>query len=290
MPGSGLSVKECKPLRIALITLDGSRYGKRLLWQLGSEVQRAALVLIVEDTWKRKWRLLRSVARRIGWRDACLYALEEVASGTLLSGKARDETSYETLAANVVSVASVRSRRVSQLLAEHEIDLVLLGQSGIIPGAVLEVPRIGTLNGHPGILPRYRGIDCSEWAILQDEYEMIGSTLHWVDAGVDTGDIVARLPYRWRGDETLRTLKDRLYADCRWLLVDAVKRLRLGDLPTEPNQGGKQYFKMPRALRREAEQKLARFLTSQGMKNPSDAECSRRTGLEQTGGSHSVRG
>lgn len=287
-PGSAISAKGYNQVRIAVITLNGSRYGRSLLRVLGVEVHRADLVVVVQDTLERKWRLLRSVARRIGWWDACLYAVEELATRALVSrNDAERGTCYDALAAKVAHVESARSSRVPRLLAEHQVDLVLLGQSGIIPREVLEVPRIGTLNAHPGVLPAYRGVDCAGWAILQDEYHMVGSTVHWVDAGVDTGPILRRLPYAWVGDETLRTLTERLYADCiRWL-VDAVKSVCEDEFASEPNEGGKQYYKMPRALRRQTARKLERFLMQQTLKSVRPGGVSSHfTGQDRTDGSH----
>jgi methionyl-tRNA formyltransferase len=156
----------------------------------------------------------------------------------------------------------VRSSELPGLLADCGVDLVLLGQSGIVPSEVLKVPRIGTLNAHPGMLPEYRGIDCAAWAIERREFQLVGSSLHWVDAGVDTGPVVRRMPYRWRGDETLQVLGERLYDDCITLLADAAGNPEPGSADTCANSGGTQYYKMPRSLRRSAKRKLRDFLVS----------------------------
>lgn len=58
----------------------------------------------------------------------------------------------------------------------------------IVPEAVLQIPRFGVLNLHPALLPYNRGWHTPSWAILDGT--PIGATLHFMDAGVDTGDIV----------------------------------------------------------------------------------------------------
>ncbi len=58
----------------------------------------------------------------------------------------------------------------------------------LVPPPVLELPRIGVLNLHPAYLPYNRGWHTVSWALL--EGTAIGATLHFMDAGIDTGDIV----------------------------------------------------------------------------------------------------
>jgi len=58
----------------------------------------------------------------------------------------------------------------------------------IIPKEILEIPKIGTLNLHPAYLPYNRGWHTPTWAILENT--PIGATLHFMDEGIDTGDIV----------------------------------------------------------------------------------------------------
>lgn len=57
---------------------------------------------------------------------------------------------------------------------------------------LLAVPRLGTLNVHPSLLPRHRGPDPLFWAYFDDDRET-GATIHWVDDRVDAGDVAARV-------------------------------------------------------------------------------------------------
>ena len=247
--------------RIAVLTLRGSRYGRQLLRTLTARVGRPALVLVSDNSLQRRWRLLRSVAGRIGWRDAILYGFEETVRPTQPSMAAKDEwTGYGALADAVVHVPSVSSPIVADALRRHEIDLLLLGQSGIVPESVFTVPKIATLNAHPGWLPDYQGIDCAAWTVLDGRFDLIGSSLHRVDRGVDTGAIVTQRRYRWCGDETLQTLESRLYDDCIELLVEAVKDAGRGEFSLQPNAGGALFRKMPRAVRARACVHLARHV------------------------------
>ena len=75
---------------------------------------------------------------------------------------------------------TLRDERVDLLLNVHSLYLA--------NGAVVDAPRIGSFNLHPGPLPEYAGLNCPSWAIYNDEPEH-GVTLHWMTSGVDTGDI-----------------------------------------------------------------------------------------------------
>ena len=68
-------------------------------------------------------------------------------------------------------------------------DIVFLRGCGIIRRMVLEAPKVGVLNAHYGSLPKYRGVYATEWAVLNGEAPYV--TMHFVDAGVDTGAILA---------------------------------------------------------------------------------------------------
>ncbi len=77
---------------------------------------------------------------------------------------------------------------------------------------MLEMPTLGTLNAHPGLLPRYRGVDVVAWAVLNGD--PVGVSVHLVDAGIDTGRIcrTRELPIH-RGDtleEVKRACGDRV--------------------------------------------------------------------------------
>lgn len=78
----------------------------------------------------------------------------------------------------------------------------------VIPENVLSIPRIGVLNLHPAYLPYNRGWHTPTWALL--EGTPIGATLHFMDAGVDTGDIVHQKALQVSGGDTAHSLYQRL--------------------------------------------------------------------------------
>jgi hypothetical protein len=136
-------------------------------------------------------------------------------------------------------------------------DLVVLVGADIVPAPVLAVPRLGTINAHYGLLPAYRGMNVTEWSVLQGD--PVGVTIHLVDAGVDTGDILLREEIPVAPGETFATLRRKHQDVAARLLVRAALQLRDGTarpLPQAPDQG-RQYYRMHAALRRLADARLA---------------------------------
>lgn len=79
--------------------------------------------------------------------------------------------------------------------------IVVWSYSMILPSVVIAVPQLGCVNVHGGLLPSYRGAHVMQWAIINGENET-GVTLHYVDAGIDTGPVIAqaRFPLEWEDD------------------------------------------------------------------------------------------
>ncbi len=118
-------------------------------------------------------------------------------------------------------------------LREMKPDYVLLGELGIVSDQVLKVPRVGTLNVHPGLLPYVRGTGVVGRA-LERGYP-IGATAHWVDPGVDTGAIIKRGLVLVDPSDTLEDLERLTNALCVDLMVHLMEAIDRGDtLPREP--------------------------------------------------------
>jgi methionyl-tRNA formyltransferase len=91
----------------------------------------------------------------------------------------------------------VRAERVDLLLNVHSLYLVR--------AEVLAAPRIGSFNVHPGRLPEYAGLNAPSWAILHGE-KTHGVTVHWMDAGIDTGDVAYEAEFEIAPGDTGFTL------------------------------------------------------------------------------------
>ena len=87
--------------------------------------------------------------------------------------------------------------------------MVVVAYGQILPASLINIPRLGTLNVHASLLPRHRGAAPIEWAILSGDRET-GVTIMQMDAGVDTGPILAQERTTIAPNETTRPLETRL--------------------------------------------------------------------------------
>lgn len=90
----------------------------------------------------------------------------------------------------VESCAKHTSKGLVPLLEGRELDLIVLGGTRVIRGAVLDLPRDGVINSHPGLLPDCRGSASPAWSVLHDI--RIGASTHFCDSSIDTGDLLLR--------------------------------------------------------------------------------------------------
>jgi methionyl-tRNA formyltransferase len=87
--------------------------------------------------------------------------------------------------------------------------IVVVAYGQILPVAILDIPRFGSLNVHTSLLPKYRGAAPIQWALLNDESET-GVTIMKMDAGMDTGEIVAQTRTPISREDNGETLHQRL--------------------------------------------------------------------------------
>jgi len=134
---------------------------------------------------------------------------------------------------------SLKSTEAQADFAALEADLAVVAAYGLIlPRAILEAPRLGCLNVHASLLPRWRGAAPIQRAILAGDAET-GVTIMQMDAGLDTGAMLLDERILLLPDVTAPWLHDMLSAMGARLIVDAVERLDQGTLTprAQPDEG-----------------------------------------------------
>lgn len=113
-------------------------------------------------------------------------------------------------------------------------DLILVVAFGmILPENVLSYPAYGCINVHASLLPKYRGAAPMQRAIMAGE-DVTGVTIMYMDAGLDTGDMICKEEIPITPSDTLGTVHDRLAGVGAELLVRTVRKIASGEsLPRE---------------------------------------------------------
>lgn len=119
------------------------------------------------------------------------------------------------------------------LLAAAPDVMVVAAYGLILPQWVLDLPRLGCLNIHGSLLPRWRGAAPIHRAIEAGDAET-GITIMQMDAGLDTGDMLLMEADAIRPDDTTAILHDRLAAQGGRLIVQALRAIEQGGLPRTP--------------------------------------------------------
>lgn len=115
-------------------------------------------------------------------------------------------------------------------------DLIAVAAFGqILPKGILELPRLGCLNVHTSLLPKYRGASPIQSAILHGETET-GVTIMKMDVGLDTGDILTQRATPIRAEDNAATLHDRLAQLGAELLVETIPAYAAGKIQSQPQQ------------------------------------------------------
>lgn len=128
-------------------------------------------------------------------------------------------------------------RAFSKRLAGESFDLIVLAAYGrILPREFLALPRLGALNVHPSLLPKYRGATPIQTAIRNGDAET-GVSIMLMDAGLDTGDIVLQERVPIAPGESYGDLHDRLALVGAELLDDAIDLAAHGKLKATPQAG-----------------------------------------------------
>lgn len=202
----------------------------------------------------------------------------------VLREKACKNTGYETIA-DFMKKQNILIRRVDDFKDKYGIpvvycndlndlivveglrktkpEVVVFTGGGLICSDVLENSGAGILNCHMGVLPRYRGMDVVEWPIIEEKLQQIGMTVHFMDKGIDTGDILRIKKVRVESNDSVKKIRDRfepimcrvIVESCLDYLNDKLERKR------QKQEDGKQFFIMHPRLIKLAETKLNRKTT-----------------------------
>jgi methionyl-tRNA formyltransferase len=207
-------------------------------------------------------RLIRKIWKKLILRRG---AYQPARHETIIDLMKKEGISYKSVddlgkryAIPIINCTTLNDAVVVDGLKTYQPDLVLFTGGGLIRKEVLANAGAGVLNCHMGILPSFRGMDVVEWPILENAWDQIGMTVHFMDAGVDTGDILRITRVKVKPGETIRDIREKIEAlMCREIAQTCLDWLngKLQRIPQKADEG-RQYFVMHPRLISLAEEKL----------------------------------
>ena len=134
----------------------------------------------------------------------------------------------------VFQPASLRKEEVQQELKSFQPDVIVVVAYGkILPKAVLDLPRLGCINVHGSLLPKYRGAAPIQWTVINGDGTG-GVTTMFLGEGLDTGDMLLKAETPVGAEETAGQLFDRLKDLGADLLLETLEKLERGKLTPVP--------------------------------------------------------
>jgi methionyl-tRNA formyltransferase len=164
------------------------------------------------------------------------------------------QQSYRELYPNFPAVPTVRVENVNDALTVQTIernspDLIIVSGTNLVGKKIIGLTsqKMGMVNLHTGISPYIKGApNCTNWCLAEKSFHLIGNTVMWLDAGIDTGNIIASEQTPLDGDETLYELHWKVMEHAHALLVKAVSKLARGEslssIPQDSIDAGKTFY------------------------------------------------
>ena len=237
-----------REITVAIFT----RQGETLAGLLAEDLMAHGLKNIIVIAQKQRKRLIRKGLYYIrSYGVQALWRFLKKRGGALKSLTETDNLRHYL-------VESLNGAETEKILKDDRVDLGVLANTGIIRKNIIDHVPMGIIMPHPGILPGYRGINATGWAILNGDD--IGVTTFLIDEGIDTGPVLLREKL----DKGKIASRENLAESLLGLRIELVTRTVIGlmdgslkSIPQKPEEGKLYTEKM---LTAEVKKKMDRAL------------------------------
>ncbi len=135
--------------------------------------------------------------------------------------------------ASILDTHSINSAEVVSLVQQLKPDLVVVSGTSLLGSSLLtSLGSTPVINIHCGITPRYRGSHGAFWAVVNGDWENVGTTIHFIDPGVDTGAIIGQVTIQLEPDDSPRGLALKQYVAGIPLISEAIAKIHAGNVGT----------------------------------------------------------
>ncbi|MGB9667432.1 MAG: methionyl-tRNA formyltransferase [Thermosulfidibacteraceae bacterium] len=180
--------------------------------------ENSDLVLVITQPTRPKGRGLKEIPTPV-YTEACNLGLKVLTPNKLIEAKGD--------------------------ILEAKPDIIVLASYGqIVPKEILDIPKIGSLNVHPSLLPKYRGATPIQSAIMNGD-KITGVTIIWMSERLDAGDIFLQKEIPIDEEDTYGTLKEKLIALSVDLITKAIKMLKEGRIIRIPQDESNATYTKP---------------------------------------------
>lgn len=122
--------------------------------------------------------------------------------------------------------SNINSDEFKNLILPYNCDIfVSMSFNQIFKATIINFPPLKTINCHAGALPFYRGRNILNWALINDE-KTFGVTVHYMNEGIDTGDIILQRYCEINDNDNYVTVLEKAYKKCAEVLYDGLKILQ----------------------------------------------------------------
>jgi folate-dependent phosphoribosylglycinamide formyltransferase PurN len=174
----------------------------------------------IQQQWRRLVRKLKRDGIAAGLQRI-FYAMR--ATSRFAADRATGDRRYREY-----YVGGHNSRECETLLSKEKVDVLILSTDAIISPRILAVPRLLTLNAHPGWIPRHRGVGSNLVQMEQGEWPAV--SVHAVDEGIDTGPLIVRERVRVDTRRGLSEIETQVDERRIQLLGRVIREIQSGDV------------------------------------------------------------
>jgi methionyl-tRNA formyltransferase len=167
-----------------------------------------------------------------------MYAIQEIAELVGVVAHPEDpedgicyKSVYDyAVSMNITAIrATGRNKTTFKFIEDLKPDLLwVTDYRYLIPDTIIQIAPMGAINLHPSLLPKYRGRASINWAIINKERE-VGLTAHFIDGGVDTGDIIEQIRIEIDEDTYIGDLLERYYPIYRQITQKTLENIQSGN-------------------------------------------------------------
>jgi methionyl-tRNA formyltransferase len=226
-----------RPMRVIVMCCDGL-FQRHLLARAAEEFSLVGIVMQTDSAysvpaWRRLKRygnpknLLRHLAARV------LLPSYERRAQPLIQRLFYHEGWPRSLPADVPCIATpeVNGSQVSRFIREHAPDIILVNGTNLLREGILSLLpeiKLGIINLHTGLSPYSRGGNCNLFMLLEGHPELVGVTVHHIDKGIDSGDIILSSQLQMEPGDTLEMIDARGFQLGIEMLLRAARQLQDG--------------------------------------------------------------